>query len=43
VFGDSVAAFEADLRRTLLACAPDGRFHETIHFTYLLARRPVEE
>ena len=39
-FGDSVQAFEAELWSTLLALEPNGQFHETISFYYLLARRP---
>ncbi len=40
VLGDDVEAFEADLRRELLACDSSGRYSETVDFFYNLARRP---
>ncbi len=36
--GDRVAAFEEDLRRTLLALAPADRFEQEIVFAYMLAQ-----
>jgi SAM-dependent methyltransferase len=38
--GDDVAAFEADLRRSLLACSPGNRFAQRATFAYDLFRRP---
>jgi hypothetical protein len=38
-FGDRAPQFEDELRRTLLALHPQGRFPETIRFESLLARK----
>ena len=38
--GDHAAGFEEDLRRSLHACEPAGRFPQTIRFACVLARRP---
>lgn len=35
------AAFDADLRRVLLSCEPDGRFRQDTTFACELARRPA--
>lgn len=40
VLGDKADAFATDLRHTLLAHDPSGRFEETLVFGYTLARRP---
>jgi SAM-dependent methyltransferase len=39
--GDDAPAFEADLRRRLLAHSLDGTFPQTLSFAYDLARRPL--
>jgi SAM-dependent methyltransferase len=39
--GEHAAAFEEDLRREMLGCAPDGRLRQVIDFGYQLARRPA--
>lgn len=39
--GDDAPAFEADLRRELLARSPDGVFRQRLSFAYELARRPL--
>jgi hypothetical protein len=39
--GDRADAFEADLRRTLLAHDPRGEYPATLSFGYTLARRPA--
>jgi SAM-dependent methyltransferase len=39
--GTHVDAFEADLRRELLACCPDGVFDQALIFAYELARRDL--
>lgn len=41
VLGDRAAAFEEDLRRSLLAYDPTGRYRETIEYYYILARVPA--
>ena len=41
VLGDRAEAFEADLRRALVAYDSTGRYRETLRFGYTLARRPV--
>lgn len=38
--GGDAAAFDADLRRELAACQPDGRFSQHTQVAYELARRP---
>jgi SAM-dependent methyltransferase len=38
--GDDAAEFDADLRRELAACQPDGRFSQHTEVAYELARRP---
>ena len=38
--GDNAPAFEADLRRTLLALEPSGRFEQTIVFDCTLGFQP---
>ncbi len=38
--GDEAAEFDADLRRELAACQPDGRFSQHTEAAYDLARRP---
>ncbi|MEK7767354.1 MAG: class I SAM-dependent methyltransferase, partial [bacterium] len=40
--GERAAGFEADMRRTMLALEPGGRFTETFTFGYTLARKPGE-
>ncbi len=40
VLGDKQAAFEANLRQTLSAINPEGRFSERLGFDAWLARRP---
>jgi ubiquinone/menaquinone biosynthesis C-methylase UbiE len=42
LFGDRLPAFEADLRRTLLAIEPSGRFVQTVHCDWAFAWRPGE-
>jgi SAM-dependent methyltransferase len=39
--GAEAAQFDADLRRELAACQPDGRFSQHTEVAYDLARRPV--
>jgi ubiquinone/menaquinone biosynthesis C-methylase UbiE len=39
--GPETAEFDADLRRALLSCEPDGRFRQDTTFACELARRPV--
>jgi len=39
--GEHAAPFEEDLRREMLACAPDGQPRQVIDFGYQLARRPA--
>ena len=41
VLGRQTSRFEAELRETVLAVAPDGRCHQDVSFAYHLARRPV--
>lgn len=38
--GEHAAEFDADLRRELASCQPDGRFSQRGEFAYDLARRP---
>jgi SAM-dependent methyltransferase len=38
--GEDAAEFDADLRRELAACQPDGRFSQHTEVAYELARRP---
>jgi hypothetical protein len=38
--GEDAAEFDADLRRELAACQPDGRFRQHTEVAYELARRP---
>jgi SAM-dependent methyltransferase len=38
--GGDAASFDADLRRVLLGCRPDGRFRHDASFAFELARRP---
>ncbi len=38
--GEQAAEFDADLRRALAACQPDGRFSQHTEVAYDLARRP---
>jgi SAM-dependent methyltransferase len=38
--GEQAAEFDADLRRELAACRPDGRFSQHTEVAYDLARRP---
>ncbi len=40
ILGDRAEAFEADLRRELLACDPSGHYPDILEFGYTLARRP---
>ncbi len=39
--GEDAAEFDADLRRELAACQPDGRFSQHTEVAYELARRPA--
>jgi hypothetical protein len=39
--GSALPDFEADLSRTMLQVAPDGRFSQDVWFAYDLARRPA--
>jgi hypothetical protein len=39
--GPDAAAFDAELRRALLRCEPDGEFRQETTFAYDLARRPA--
>ncbi len=39
--GEAAAEFDADLRRELAACQPDGRFSQHTEVAYELARRPA--
>ncbi len=39
--GPDAAEFDADLRRSLLGCEPDGLFRQDTSFAYDLARRPA--
>jgi ubiquinone/menaquinone biosynthesis C-methylase UbiE len=39
--GPDAAEFDADLRRELLRCEPDGRFSQDTSYAYDLARRPA--
>lgn len=41
LFGKRAAAFERDLRRSLLAVQPSGVFRETLLIEALIARRPA--
>ncbi len=43
LLGGQQRAFEADLRRTLLDCAPDGRFVQAIHADYTIGWRPERD
>jgi hypothetical protein len=38
--GEHAAEFDADLRRELARCEPDGRFRQHTEIAYELARRP---
>jgi hypothetical protein len=38
--GEEAADFDADLRRELAACQPDGRFSQHSEIAYDLALRP---
>jgi hypothetical protein len=39
--GERAADFDADLRRQLTRCEPDGRFSQHTEIAYDLARRPA--
>jgi SAM-dependent methyltransferase len=41
VLGSNADAFEADLKKSLLAHDPSGLYHETMHFGYTLGRKPA--
>lgn len=41
VLGDNAARFEAELKATLLAYDPSGRFHEQMRFGYTMGRKPA--
>lgn len=43
LLGERQRAFEADLRRTLLDCAPDGRYVQAVHTDYTLGWRPERD